>query len=95
MFRLADGRCYVGETDALGRRFQNYRAPGPGQPTNLCLNRELVTALRTGCAVTVDVISAASADGAALDLRSKLDRVLVEHAILWAEARAGWRLLNL
>ena len=39
VFTGADGiHLYIGETDSLNRRFQQYRTPGPTQTTNIRLN---------------------------------------------------------
>jgi hypothetical protein len=92
-------RVYIGETDTLDRRFQHYRTPGPSQSTNIRLNalmREVITA---GGAVSVSIMT----DGAVvamngvetpprLDLKS--DRVLLEHAALYAARGAGLALVN-
>lgn len=48
----AAARVYIGETDDLHRRAQNYRTPGPMQRTSLRMNQELVDALTRGVRVS-------------------------------------------
>jgi len=78
---------YIGETDNLSRRFQNYRTPGPSQATNLRLNKVFVEALQAGNQIFVDVIvnSAWLRSGDAeehADLSLKSHRRLFEHAAI-------------
>lgn len=80
---------YIGETDGLRRRAQNYRTPGPTQRTNLRVNRELVEALQAGVRVSCAMVTAASIslDGAQprqLDLARKTGRLILENASMAA-----------
>ena len=90
---------YVGETDQLRRRFQHYRTPGPSQPTNLRLNKELSDALEMGGSVSVAVV----AEGAIItlggkersaNLSDKAQRVLLEHAALAIYGKSDVEVLN-
>jgi hypothetical protein len=97
-FNLGD-RLYIGESDRLRRRFQHYRTPGVGQPTNIRLNVVMSELLVQGSAVDVAVITSASVevDGreSPLDLTRKSARLLVENAALTAERVAGRLVENL
>lgn len=44
----AAARVYIGETDDLRRRAQNYRTPGATQRTSLRMNQELVGRIDSG-----------------------------------------------
>lgn len=86
-------RVYIGETSDLRRRAGNYRNPGATQLTNVRLNNELVTALRSGmrisCAVVTDAtISLDGASARELDLSRKTGRVIVENAAMAAAIAA-------
>jgi len=82
-------RVYIGETDELRRRAQDYRTPGATQRTNVRMNKELVDAIHGGSRVWCAVITAASIslDGASprlLDLTRKTSRLIVENAAMAA-----------
>jgi hypothetical protein len=95
------GRVYIGEADPLPRRLQHYRTPSPRQQTNLRLNGIMIEVLRSGGRITMEIATRAhaaapaSAAIAALDLRWKSARVLVERAAEVAARTAGATLLNL
>jgi hypothetical protein len=77
---------YIGEADKLARRMQQYRAPGPSQPTNIRLNAELHRVLANGGWARVAFASRARLEinnrAAVVNLGNKAYRVLVEHAAL-------------
>jgi hypothetical protein len=84
---------YIGESDNLKRRAQNYRTPGPSQPTNLRLNARLVEHLREGGAVELSITTRARVEIAGewgdLDMTWKPSRLLVENgALLLARKQA-------
>lgn len=90
-------QVYIGETDTLNRRFQHYRTPGPTQPTNILLNGLMRRTIEAGGSVNVAVV----ADGIVLNggehavqLGLKSDRVLLEHAAVFAARTGGARLVN-
>lgn len=85
---------YVGESDRLRRRFQQYRTPGPSQRTNIRLNDMFRSVLGTGGTIDVTVITTAEAAGEPLDLTRKFERVLVENAWLVVLKRSGIELEN-
>ena len=101
-FRLcANGiaRHYVGETDDLRRRFQNYRTPGNSQQTNIRMNCEFRDHLTVGGNIEVDVAVdginvVAGANPVPVDLANKDLRRLLEHGALVEEAAVGAMLLN-
>jgi hypothetical protein len=92
-------RLYIGETDRLRRRFQHYRTPGVGQPTNIRLNSALSTVLADAGAVVVSAVTQATVAvddlSGPLDLRDKAARLLVESAALTAARRSALNLENL
>lgn len=92
-------RVYIGEADRLRRRFQHYRTPGAGQPTNIRLNTAMTALLADGGAVTVSSVTQATVDvdgvTGLLDLRDKSARLLVENAALTAARRSGLDMENL
>ncbi|MGO8976324.1 MAG: hypothetical protein ACLQNV_22725 [Steroidobacteraceae bacterium] len=99
-FDGAKGRQeYIGETDTLDRRFQHYRTPGPSQSTNIRLNalmREVINSNGTvGVSIIVDGASV-TMDGRTRSprMQSKLDRVLLEHAAIYAAREAGISVVN-
>ena len=66
--RTASGDAlYVGETENLARRFQNYRNPGSSQQTSLRINAKLREALTNGAEISVAVVTA----GAWIERRGK------------------------
>lgn len=77
---------YIGETDNLRRRAQNYRTPGPTQHTSIRVNKKITMILANGGAVRVAVAEGASLvlDGkpAVLDLHQRASRRLLENAAL-------------
>jgi len=88
----ADPSVYVGETEDLGRRFQNYRTPDRSQRTNRRMNEQMFAALRVGQHVAVETCTAATIEvgpgSEALDLSVKSHRLLAEEAAL-AQARGA------
>jgi hypothetical protein len=91
---------YIGETDRLSRRLQNYRTPGRSQQTNLRLNRLLVKHLQKGNQVFLSVVDAAihitsGTNKCEADLSAKCVRILLESAALINARVAGVSLLNL
>ena len=101
-FRLSGNggaRHYVGETDELRRRFQNYRTPGKSQQTNLRMNAEFRGHLTAGGRIGVDIVIGqiavlAAGEPVEVNLAGKAMRRLLEHAALVDEAAAGTTLLN-
>ena len=92
-------RCYVGETDELRRRFQQYRTPGDTQRTNIRMNTEFCDHMTAGGTIEIDIAVdgvdvAAGAKPVAVDLAGTAMRRLLEHAALVNEAAAGASLLN-
>src|SRR5258708_7626463 len=98
-FDGAKGRQeYIGETDTLDRRFQHYRTPGPSQSTNIRLNALMREVINSNGAVGVSIMI----DGATITkdgqtkssrMQSKSDRVLLEHAAIYAAREAGISIL--
>ena len=101
-FRLSGrgpARHYVGETEELRRRFQQYRTPGPTQQTNIRMSAEFADHLSGGGCIGVDIVTGeimVLAAGAPIqvDLAGKAMRRLLEHAALVDEAASGVTLLN-
>lgn len=97
----ADDRSqYIGESDQLSRRLQNYRTPGPSQQTNLRLNALLIEHLKRGDQVSLSVvIDGVTANCAGrehrVDLSVKSERILLEAAALLNARAAGIPTLNL
>lgn len=96
----AGQQIYIGETDTLNRRFQHYRTPGPSQSTNIRLNALLGEILAASGSVSVAIVI----DGAVITIGSmeippqldiKSDRVLLEHAAIYAARASGAPLINL
>ena len=92
-------RVYIGETDRLKRRFQQYRTPGRTQSTNIRLNRLLVEMLGSGVRPDVWIVTSASVEMdqqvLSLSLSDRSARLLVENAALTAERLAGRPVENL
>lgn len=96
----AQGRAaYIGETDQLDRRFQHYRTPGPSQRTNLRLNALMLEVLKAGDAISVAIMT----EGAVITLAGreheahlleKSERVLLEHAAIYAVRDSAIQILN-
>ena len=101
-FRLCGNgvaRHYVGETDELRRRFQNYRTPGKSQQTNIRMNGEFRDHMAAGGSVEIDIVVdnidiTAAGQPVRVDLSDNAVRRLFEHAALVDEAAAGVQLLN-
>lgn len=96
----ADGRGrYVGESDNLRRRFNNYRTPGPTQPTNIRIRDRLTAALKAGAEVAVAIVTSGVAveiGGAEhpVDLGQKSTRLLLENAAIVTGGAADIESLN-
>lgn len=79
---------YIGQADNIARRLQHYRTPGPSQQTNIRLNRLMTDTLAAGGRVTLSMIAANAAvdvhgKGRSINLGSKFERVLLEHAAIY------------
>ncbi len=90
-FAFANGptKVYIGETDNLRRRAQQYRTPGPSQATNLRMNNELTVALSRGTAVSVATITDATIEldngmNESVDLSRKTGRLMLENLAMAA-----------
>ena len=90
---------YIGETDTLDRRFQHYRTTGPSQSTNIRINALMREVINSKGAVGVSIV----VDGARITmgartkrprLQNKSDRVLLEHAAIYAAREAGISIVN-
>ena len=88
-------RIYIGETDALRRRAQHYRSPGPKQTTNIRLSAALKAHLGKGgvarMAVATEARIAVTGEGdlVLLDLSRKASRRFAENAALVVAQIAG------
>ena len=69
---------YIGESQNLRRRFQNYRTPGPTQKTSLRLNSIIITALQNKAEVAVYISTHALLNKEVADFSQKPIRRLVE-----------------
>lgn len=81
---------YIGETMDLRRRFQHYRTPGISQQTNVRLNDLLKSHLKTQHPISVSIVIDPAFvqiehDERRLNIASKAERILAEHAALLAE----------
>lgn len=89
---------YVGETVNLQRRMQNYRRPGATQTTSIWVNDHLRNRLRGGELVLLetctDAITTTGTIRQGADLKSKIVRVMIEHAAILSEKQANWIPLN-
>ena len=89
---------YVGEAVNLRRRMQNYRTPGRSQKTSIWVNRLLCDRLGIGDVVILEACTDAMTTWdtvrKAADLKSKVVRVMVEHAAILAERYGNWTPLN-
>ncbi|MGX0975861.1 hypothetical protein ACSSVY_001571 [Roseovarius sp. MBR-51] len=89
---------YVGETVNLQRRMQNYRRPGATQTTSVWVNDHLRNRLRNGELVLLetctDAMTIAGTIRQGADLKSKIVRVMIEHAAILSEKQANWIPLN-
>jgi hypothetical protein len=91
---------YIGETDNLFRRMNNYRAPGSGQATNIRLNAKLIESLTAGCQVSLSVMfegptASCGSFEQHVDLALKSERILLESAAIFTARAAGVPTLNL
>lgn len=100
-FDGAKGRQeYIRETDMLNRRFQHYRTPGPSQSTNIRLNALMRGAINSDGMIGVSVMiddAVLTMDGRTKpsDMQIKSDRVLLEHAAIYAAREAGVSIINI
>jgi hypothetical protein len=90
---------YIGETELLPRRFQNYRTPGVSQITNERLNLRLKDVLKAGGKVSVSIITRSAyldvnGKRRVLDLTRKHERVLAEHAAIVGLEAEPMKILN-
>ncbi|MBW4975709.1 hypothetical protein KZZ08_18940 [Roseovarius mucosus] len=89
---------YVGETVNLRRRMQNYRRPGATQTTSVWVNDHLRNRLRDGELVLLETCTDAMTTTGTIrqgaDLKSKIVRVMIEHAAILYEKQANWIPLN-
>lgn len=90
---------YVGETDELQRRFQNFRTPGYSQKTNIRMNANIIYHLKAGGTLKVDTVVdkgniTVAGNGVSINFSNKAIRRLLEQAALVAEIAAGTELLN-
>lgn len=101
-FRLCgngDDRHYIGETDGLRRRFQQFRTPGRTQQTNIRINAQFHDHMTAGGSIEVDIVDdnvEVTAGGTPLevDLGDKAMRLLLEQAATIQDTGAGVELLN-
>lgn len=94
-----DARHYVGETEELRRRFQQFRTPGRTQQTNIRLNSQCHEHMAGGGDIEVDIVVdkvEVTTAGTALDvdLADETMRRLLERAAMVRDAAAGIELLN-
>ena len=92
-------RHYIGETDNLRRRFQQYRTPGASQQTNIRMNNCLTEHLGSGGTIAVDIstgeiVLSTRGETIPANLANKATRRLLEHAALVIEVTADAELLN-
>jgi len=80
---------YIGESQSLKRRFQNYRSPGPTQKTSLRLNAILIRALRAQAEIAVYVATQAFLNNDAADFSKKHVRRLFESMEIVENERKG------
>ncbi|MBI5136842.1 MAG: hypothetical protein HZA24_05830 [Nitrospirae bacterium] len=90
---------YVGESSSLGRRFANYKTPGPTQQTNLRLNERFTDALLFGGTISVSVIVNTAwiiQDGTErqADFARTSVRRMFENAVLSLDVGSGEHVLN-
>ena len=101
-FRLSGNgppRHYVGETEELRQRFQQYRTPGRTQQTNIRMNAEFFDHMKAGGTIKIDILVdkaeiIVAGSSVSTDLANKANRRLLEQAALVAETAAGTKLLN-
>ena len=92
-------RHYIGETDDLRRRFQQYRTPGASQQTNIRMNSCLTEHLGSGGIIAVDIstgeiVLSTRGETIPVNLANKATRRLLEHAALVIEVTADAEVLN-
>ncbi len=80
-------RRYIGETDNLARRFQNYRTPGATQATNVRINAIFLEVLRRGAEISASAVTEGAwvdcgSGPRAADLQTQSLRRLLEHAAI-------------
>lgn len=80
---------YIGESDNVSRRMENYRNPGPTQPTNQRMHARIREVLDAGGSTTLTVSLDAMIDEQALDLATRPARLLAENAALVHAERRG------
>lgn len=98
-FRFAERRAiYVGESNQLSRRMQNYRNPSPSQSTSTWVNLELTRSLTAGELVLIetctDIVMRNRNGTIPADLQSKAIRLIAENAAIVDEMQGEWTLLN-
>ena len=91
--------AYIGETDNLHRRLQNYRNPDTSQRTNHRLNKEMLKAISGGKRVSLSTVSesagiALNGNVRIVDLSLKRERVLLENAAICEAYAHGFNILN-
>lgn len=91
---------YIGETDRLSRRFQQYRSPDLSQDTNMRLNAKVIEQLALNRPVSLSLVT----EGVSIkyagrahyaDLSVKSERILIEAAALFGAKAAGIEVLNI
>ena len=94
-----DISIYIGETDNLRRRFNNYRNPGPTQPTSLRINDALKKLLSLHAEISVAILNDNAVDFGAgdepIDLTAKSARLLLENLALNDRSLKNIKILNL
>lgn len=91
--------CYIGETNNLQRRFEQYQSPGPSQKTNIRLSQLMFDGLKKGRIIGVQRMKsiAVSVDRVSVDvdfMDKEMRRLLESAAIIYAK-RDNLYLLNL
>ncbi len=103
-----DGSQYVGQAANLRKRWNGYvRAISPEemerrqretkvvqQTTNVRMKARILEELKSGRAVTLDVMTAINLDGSELDLRNKHMRSAAEQIEIARRLRSGVSLIN-
>lgn len=80
---------YIGESQNLKRRFQNYRSPGLTQKTSLRINDILIRALREQAEIAVYISTQAFLNNNAANFSQKHVRRLFENMEIVGNARQG------
>ena len=91
--------AYIGETESLSRRLQQYRTPGTSQQTNKRVNFLICNALHAGYEVRAEIVTdkiRMFLDGNErnADLSMRSHRLLLEQAALLIALAAGMKILN-